>query len=320
MTASLPNRLLTSNDPEFWSRRVGVMFETSFAEEVPFEIAVKSTHLERMIISDMRTSAFHFARRKPKVRADMLDHFMLRVDDRGGSSTLNIVDFGQALETFEPISAHNVSLIMPRDIVLDAVPDAETLHATAPDDPGATLLKECILALSRNAAGLRHDQAEAAAKAMLDLMSATLRSKAPALDRARTALAAAARQRVLDFVRQNLSEPRLAPGFICERLGMSRSALYRLFEPTGGVAAHILERRLELSYRLLNDAQQNRLISDIAHTLCFSSESAFSRAFRQRFGITPRDLRAAARLASRGTQPHASPHTEQSFAAWLQSL
>ncbi|WAP71367.1 AraC family transcriptional regulator [Jiella pelagia] len=103
-------------------------------------------------------------------------------------------------------------------------------------------------------------------------------------------------------------------------MGLSRSTLYRLFEPFGGVAAYILERRLEQAYRALGDSRDLRLIGTIAHGLGFAGESQFSRSFRQRFGRTPSEVRRLARDGA-GTGEGGEPVlSERPFAAWLQGL
>ncbi|ORE94014.1 helix-turn-helix domain-containing protein [Aurantimonas sp. 22II-16-19i] len=320
MSKAVASRLLRSTDRGIWSERVGVMFEAQFGDEAPFDISVESTHLGRVIVSDMRTSPFFFARRKKKLRTDMLDHFMLRVDATASETVLNVVDFGQELADFAPIAPHNVSIILPRDVMTDAVPDAETLHGRVVPDAGTELLKDFIRLLSQHAPTLRQDQADGTATALVDLIGATLSRRPLALDRGRAAVARAVTLRAQQFIRRNLHDPRLGPDLIVARIGVSRSTLYRLFEPFGGVAAYILERRLEQAYRALGDSRDLRLIGTIAHGLGFASESQFSRSFRQRFGRTPSEVRRLARDGADAGERGESPLNERPFAAWLQGL
>jgi len=295
------------------------MFETQFPDEQPFAIALRNAHLGRMIVSEMRTSQFLFARSKAKLRSDMLDHFMLRVDLTDNGSTLNLIDFGQALD-FAPISSHNICIILPRDTVVDAVGGAEYLHDVNLAGPGIDLLKGFIILLNQQAPNLLREQADGTSKALVDLMAATLSTAPNGQERGRNAVTMAVTQRARHYVNSNLDNPDLSPTRIARSLGMSRSALYRLFEPIGGVAAFVLERRLERAYRLLSDPQDMRLVSSIAHALGFASESHFARAFRQRFGHTPSEVRAGARESLLKQSGGQHPFSDRPFASWLNGL
>ena len=76
---------------------------------------------------------------------------------------------------------------------------------------------------------------------------------------------------------------------------MSRSQLYRLLDGEGGVTRYIQRQRLREGYAALCDTSHSRPIAAIAEELCFADASGFSRAFRQEFGISPNELRAASR-------------------------
>ena len=87
---------------------------------------------------------------------------------------------------------------------------------------------------------------------------------------------------------------------------MSRSQLYRVLESEGGVAHYIQRRRLSESFALLCDASQNLPIGKVAEMLCFADASSFSRAFRQEFGVSPREVRVAS-LAGQAPPPPKAP-------------
>jgi AraC-like DNA-binding protein len=58
----------------------------------------------------------------------------------------------------------------------------------------------------------------------------------------------------------------------------------------------VLGERLARVHRTLADARYaDRAISDIALAVGFGDVSTFNREFRRRFGMTPSDVRAAAR-------------------------
>ncbi|WP_331313707.1 helix-turn-helix transcriptional regulator [Methylobacterium mesophilicum] len=76
-------------------------------------------------------------------------------------------------------------------------------------------------------------------------------------------------------------------------LGMSRSQLYRLFEPEGGVARYLARQRLAAVRAALDNPLEPRSIGAIAEAYGFGSGAQLSRAFRETYGLTPRDYRVS---------------------------
>lgn len=63
-------------------------------------------------------------------------------------------------------------------------------------------------------------------------------------------------------------------------------------EPKGGVAKYIRQQRLLAAYTMISDPSNRLSIQQIAEGLCVAGGSSFSRAFRQEFGISPREIQA----------------------------
>ncbi|MEX2333706.1 MAG: AraC family transcriptional regulator, partial [Pseudohongiella sp.] len=79
---------------------------------------------------------------------------------------------------------------------------------------------------------------------------------------------------------------------LCGHLNCSPATLSRVFKRHNGVRAYIQEQRLRMAARRLVSQRDAHLrISDIACECGFSSDAHFSRAFRQRFGLSPSDAR-----------------------------
>jgi AraC-like DNA-binding protein len=73
---------------------------------------------------------------------------------------------------------------------------------------------------------------------------------------------------------------------------MSRATLYRVFEQLGGVRRYIQQRRLKGAYQRLTDpVHASERIGTIAAGFGFGNDSAFSRAFRETYGMSPTNLR-----------------------------
>jgi AraC-like DNA-binding protein len=96
-------------------------------------------------------------------------------------------------------------------------------------------------------------------------------------------------------IRRHMHRATLNASMLCREVGMSRSQLYRLLEGEGGVVRYIQRLRLLAAHAALSDLADARSISMIAEATGFYDPSAFSRAFRREFGLTPTELRLASR-------------------------
>ncbi|GAB2745708.1 AraC family transcriptional regulator [Sinomonas soli] len=95
------------------------------------------------------------------------------------------------------------------------------------------------------------------------------------------------------FIDEHLGDPCLGPAQIADAVGLSERHLTRVFteagEPPG---AYVLRRRLERAAGLLADPREGMTpISAIAARCGFSAQAYFARAFKARFGLTPREAR-----------------------------
>lgn len=102
--------------------------------------------------------------------------------------------------------------------------------------------------------------------------------------------------RIKAFIHQHLADPDLTAETIAAAHHVSRRHLQRLFQRHGhSVAAYVRHQRLALARRLLAEpALADEPIRAIAARCGFSHPEVFTRAFRARYGMTPRDYRTRA--------------------------
>ena len=94
------------------------------------------------------------------------------------------------------------------------------------------------------------------------------------------------------FIERNLDRANLGPVVLARALRCSRSQLYRLFASHDtAVMDHIRERRLARSREMLADPSCRLPVAEIASLCGMDNPSAFSRAFRQRYGCSPGEMR-----------------------------
>jgi AraC-like DNA-binding protein len=99
-------------------------------------------------------------------------------------------------------------------------------------------------------------------------------------------------------IRHRIDRPDLSVVAVAARQGISARYVQALFENDGTTFSEfVLRERLARVHRMLTDsANSHRTISDIAFANGFGDLSHFNRAFRRRYGATPSEVRAAAKI------------------------
>jgi AraC-like DNA-binding protein len=108
-----------------------------------------------------------------------------------------------------------------------------------------------------------------------------------------SAAAGARRVQIRSYIEANLRDPRLTPRHIAAALGISPRYLRLLFsQEEETMSRYVVRRRLEEAAReLAGAAWRGTNITDIAYHWGFGDAAQFSRAFRERYGVTPRRYR-----------------------------
>lgn len=100
-------------------------------------------------------------------------------------------------------------------------------------------------------------------------------------------------ERVSQSIEMHLSDPHLNLEQVAARHGISMRYLQKLFETVGDSFGHYVKlRRLErCRMDLLSPLHAQKSISDILFQWGFNDSASFSRAFREQYGMSPRDYR-----------------------------
>ena len=99
------------------------------------------------------------------------------------------------------------------------------------------------------------------------------------------------------IIAQHLRDPELNIGKIANRLGLTASTVHRAWEgEADSLTNWIWSMRLQGAEQDLRRlAHHHKTITEIAYHWGFSSSAHFSRAFRQRFGVPPKEARESMR-------------------------
>lgn len=209
-----------------------------------------------------------------------------------------MLDLSQVMESKKQPGSR-MSIMVPRTIVSDLLSRYNFHGLVLPQHAAATkLLFHYMAGLNKVAAELDDHEVQAVQEALFTLLGSAIGNTDDNILFSRP-IDTPMRQRILDYIDANLTDPRLDVDVIIRFFRVSRTHLYRAFEPEGGVVRAIRERRLNLAFRLLIDQRKNPRTVDEIKTLCgFSQRTQFVRFFQQKFAFSPRDLHIMATEAA----------------------
>jgi len=188
------------------------------------------------------------------------------------------------------------SIRIPRRILAETCPriDDRIARPTDHDSELAKLLLNQIESAHRFGPKVDAVTNDAIARHLLDLAALCLGAVGDAAHLAkRRGLAAARLDAIKSDILRRLGGFDLQLAAVAAAHRVSTRYVQHLFEQSGtSFTAFVLEQRLQLAHRLLREPHsRSRKISDIAVAAGFSDISYFNRAFRARYGATPKDIR-----------------------------
>jgi AraC-like DNA-binding protein len=212
-------------------------------------------------------------------------------------------------------------LTIARNALAAAGPRISDLHGFVFQGALGRLIADHMMLLIRRLPHLDMQDASTAVGATVGLIASCMVEALRLNHGAADAHDAEIRNRVSHYIDEHLDVAGLTTKMICDELGLSRSVLYRAFTPLAGVADYIRARRLEAVHVLLEDAKIDLKISGMARDVGFTSEPHFSRAFKQRYGYSPRQARPANAMELADLAAVVDSHTGPDiFRAWLARL
>jgi AraC family transcriptional regulator, positive regulator of tynA and feaB len=189
------------------------------------------------------------------------------------------------------VLSHFIVLQMPRLAVLSRNPSLERRTAEVFDtgDTGTLLLRSLVLNTAESAPSLRDEQRGSALASVIQLLGAIQN------DRQTDSSGSSWRsQAALSFIDSCLADPELTATRVADAQGVSRRRLDQIMvEATGAsVSAQIWLRRLEQAANdLLDPRFASKTVTQIAFAAGFEDVAHFTRAFKRRYRIPPREWR-----------------------------
>jgi AraC-like DNA-binding protein len=268
----------------------------------PFNTRMESVSLDQLLFVRAEITAMIWERRVQDIRSSdfhpIIVNMMVKGTAQGDldrraffepSGTYHFHDLARP-SLHSSTASLTYSLIIPREVAKAWFGPIEDLHGLVVAGGLAT----AVLELAGTAWGLlpsmNQESAARFERAFQELLAAGAASSRPTAlvrERAEDGL----RARAIKAIDQKLGLERTSAGELCRVLAVSPDQLSAAFRGDGGLAAWLLTRRLDAARVALTGLERAEPIGNIAHRLGFSDAAHLSRAFRQRFGLSPRDYR-----------------------------
>jgi AraC-like DNA-binding protein len=275
------------------------------SDEARFTLSTRTYPTPRAIL--MRTEGTGFIMtRSPALVARGADQLLIFLQHEGSVHTdcgarrgrieagdVAIFDYARP---FHSVATDYVNLIvhLAREWAPAALLALEPHGLVFPRGSGAArLIGAAMREFYAQADHLTVNEAEAAIEGIVVLTTACARARLAGDEAHRIK---SRRKAALDYIDAHLGNAQLRPHEIADAANVSRASLYRLLAAEGGIRAVLLTRRLDEALRLmLEDNRDEHSLKAIARCCGFGGTSQFSRAFRARFGVPPRQYLALVR-------------------------
>ncbi|MDM0117209.1 helix-turn-helix domain-containing protein [Variovorax sp. J22R133] len=273
-----------------------------------FQGHIRRHCLPGLDVSVVTSGAQNVKRTPAHIARSSDDYFLVAFQSRGkgvvrqdGRDALTSVGDFVLYDTTRPYELvfdgdfEQIVLKIPGERLRSELRDTDQLTATTVSsrEGAGHLLLNMIRTLREDIDTLQPASAFAVANGVQSILVAGLQTLPAARARSLSNLTAYHLARIKRCIDQQLGDPALSVSSLAAELGVSASHIHRVFksEPLTP-SQYIWERRLDACSRdLLAPRLAGRPVAEIAYGRGFSDAAHFSRAFRERFGCTPREWR-----------------------------
>ena len=213
---------------------------------------------------------------------------------------LSLMSAGEPYTVVHTQQSRRLILHIPNSIYKERILAHQTDRAFRPRlfPPGGlvTIVHTMLKSLASEADKLIVTEQYTLAESLMELTAAILRAETDHDYEQQHAQQSALFRRTLEYMETNFADCELSPERIAKANGISMRYLHSLFHQAGiSVSKWLWERRLKATREDLIDPNLSHLrVSEIAFRRGFNDPAHFSRAFKNRFDISPSGLRKLA--------------------------
>lgn len=277
-------------------------------------------------VADMLGTTYTFSRDTGRISRSGLDLIFVQLTLEGSdqrtingetfvveAGDISLFDLSRTMHA-ETEHCRNLTLVLPRHLLFSQETQNDALHGLVLKRSTSTarLIGGHLHTLFEGLSDITQPEAPAIVTATANLVTNLVAPQIAARYQPSPTVRGVVIIEIRRYIEQHIAQPDLGPERLCKAFGLSRASLYRLFEPIGGVTDYIRTRRLRTAFDMLeNDGK--RTVGETAYACGFSDISAFSRAFRNQFAMSPSEVRDIDRRAplsrySAGRQAGTSVH------------
>jgi AraC-like DNA-binding protein len=330
------NSLPTRQRFPVWRASLASIFDIERLPSTPmngFHGELDAVSFGGLFVARTKSVSLLWDRSSSTIARDGMDHFMVQLVENGrmkikGDGPERTIRPGQIFirdlredSRSETTDFTNLSLILPRSVLEPFLraPDDQHTRVLSEREPLVALLREHMRSVMRHGPRMSVSEAREVAPATAAMVAACLNAGLEDREGLGEGVGRAMVSLLKSHIEDHLTDRSLTTDRLARDFGLSRSKLYRMFQPLGGVASYVRERRLRYAMSVLMDATQaGTPIYLIATRAGFGDETDFSRAFRRRFGFTPRDVRRTALADGAGSE--AIEGVDRRYEGWLHNL
>lgn len=281
-----------------WAAHSG-NFRFSQGGDGPFHASASAWMLDDVIVTEQRLDPFSGVRDEALIRATPATHLSLVLVFDGEVRLVTpameaacrpggilSLDYARAFVTRS--TRHHGATVSFRRAFLEEAVGPSMFHGLMPATAETALLHRFVRELLARLPDARRESASLFARVLRDLVAAAVRGAGTT--GGQTMAFARIRQRAAAHI---AAQP---PGSLDldalpAALGVTRSTLFRVFRPDGGVLAFDRRRRLALVHSCLCDFAESRSIAEIGAVFGFVDPAYLARLFRRRYGYAMTEVR-----------------------------
>jgi AraC-like DNA-binding protein len=279
--------------------------QTEYDDTARFRGKITSTPIGTLLANDVVSQSHIVKRNAQGIGRDRDAHFFVNLHKAGtcsltqGRNTQTPLagdfSFHDSTRPFDLNFHDDMALtcfVVPQSAILARTTHARSAVARAlPLDGAGALFRSFATTLALQAPSLSGPVSMVAGGIFIDLLSLALGANDDGREAGRPVMRRALFEQVCAQIRSMIADPDLTVTAAADAVGMAPRTFQTLFKTQGAsFTSYVTEQRLLLADRLLA-AQQKMPVTDVAYAAGFSDLSHFSRTFRRRFGVSPRDRR-----------------------------
>lgn len=270
--------------------------------------------LGSLVFAQISTDELAFASLPGHVRREPLDHWTISLLQSGkirtdserkafasGPGEVQIHTLGRPF-VGELSKSEMLMLFVPRDFGHETAVTLGSAELSKLETGMGRLFSDYLIGVANRLPTLTQGDLPGLVAATRAMILACVSPTPENIEGAEEPIAGTLLERARKVVQMRLLDPKLGVESVRRELGVSRTRLYNLFEPFGGVMHYIQHRRLLDAHSILADSDDQRLILKIAEEYGFSDGAEFSRAFKREFGYSPSEVRRGGRAAGQRPQ------------------